>query len=79
MSGSVFFLHMAGAIALLLWATHMVRSGVERAYGELLKQRLRRTLGHPLLAAATGLALAVALQAPQPSRSSWDHSRAQAS
>ncbi|WP_028032387.1 Na/Pi cotransporter family protein [Chelativorans sp. J32] len=62
MSGSVFFLHMAGAIALLLWATHMVRSGVERAYGELLKQRLRRTLGHPLLAAATGLALAVALQ-----------------
>ncbi|WP_309083428.1 Na/Pi cotransporter family protein [Chelativorans sp.] len=62
MSGSVFFLHMAGAIALLLWATRMVRTGVERAYGEALKQRLRRTLRNPLLATAAGLALAVALQ-----------------
>jgi len=62
MIGSVFFLHMAGAIALLLWATRMVRTGVERAYGELLKQRLRRTLDNPLLATAMGLALAVALQ-----------------
>ncbi|WEX08846.1 Na/Pi cotransporter family protein [Chelativorans sp. AA-79] len=62
MTGSIFFLHMAGAIALLLWATRMVRTGVERAYGEALKQRLRHTLGNPLLAAFTGLALAVALQ-----------------
>ncbi|WP_048645744.1 Na/Pi cotransporter family protein [Nitratireductor soli] len=62
MSGSVFFLHMAGAVALLLWATRMVRTGVERAYGNVLRQRLRRTLGNPLLAALTGLALAVALQ-----------------
>ncbi|WP_011579489.1 MULTISPECIES: Na/Pi cotransporter family protein [Chelativorans] len=62
MSGSVFFLHMAGAVALLLWATHMVRTGVERAYGDVLKRRLRSTLGNPLLATATGLALAVALQ-----------------
>jgi phosphate:Na+ symporter len=62
MSGSVFFLHMAGAIALLLWATRMVRTGVERAYGEVLKQRLKRTLGKPLLAATTGLLLAIALQ-----------------
>ncbi|EKF19294.1 Na/Pi cotransporter family protein [Nitratireductor pacificus] len=62
MSGSVFFLHMAGAVALLLWATRMVRTGVERAYGNVLRQRLRRTLGNPVLAALTGLALAVALQ-----------------
>ncbi|MCR4267186.1 Na/Pi cotransporter family protein [Nitratireductor sp. ZSWI3] len=62
MSGSVFFLHMAGAVALLLWATRMVRTGVERAYGNALRQRLRRTLGNPVLAALTGLALAVALQ-----------------
>ena len=62
MSGSVFFLHMAGAVALLLWATRMVRTGVERAYGNVLRQRLRQTLGNPLLAALTGLALSIALQ-----------------
>ncbi|UUP19893.1 Na/Pi cotransporter family protein [Nitratireductor thuwali] len=62
MSGSVFFLHMAGAVALLLWATRMVRTGVERAYGNMLRQRLRQTLGNPFLAALTGLAMAVALQ-----------------
>lgn len=62
MSGSVFFLHMAGAVALLLWATRMVRTGVERAYGNVLRQRLRRTLGNPILAALTGLALSIALQ-----------------
>lgn len=62
MNGSVFFLHMAGAVALLLWATRMVRTGVERAYGNMLRQRLRQTLGNPLLAALTGMALAVALQ-----------------
>jgi len=62
MSGSVFLLHMAGAVALLLWATRMVRTGVERAYGELLKQRLRGALGNPFLATAMGIALAIALQ-----------------
>ncbi|EIM71965.1 Na+/Pi-cotransporter [Nitratireductor aquibiodomus RA22] len=62
MSGSVFFLHMAGAVALLLWATRMVRTGVERAYGNVLRQRLRQTLGNPVLAALTGLALSIALQ-----------------
>ncbi len=62
MSGSIFILHMAGAVALLLWATRMVRTGVERAYGAALKQSLRQALGNPLMAAATGLLLAVALQ-----------------
>lgn len=62
MSGSVFFLHMAGAVALLLWATRTVRTGVERAYGDVLRQRLRRTLGNPLLATLMGLLLALALQ-----------------
>ena len=62
MSGSVFLLHMAGAVALLLWATRMVRTGVERAYGTVLKQRLKKTLGHPVLAATTGMAMAIVLQ-----------------
>lgn len=62
MSGSVFLLNMAGAVALLLWATRMVRTGVERAYGDTLRRRLRQTLGNPLLATAMGLVLAIALQ-----------------
>ncbi len=62
MSGSLVLLHLAGAVALLLWATRMVRTGVERAYGDVLRRRLRDTLRNPLLAIGAGLALAIALQ-----------------
>ncbi|MFC4668530.1 Na/Pi cotransporter family protein [Seohaeicola nanhaiensis] len=62
MSGLVFFLHMAGAVALLLAATRMVRTGVERAYGRQLRQHLRQRIGHPLSAMLMGLVMAVALQ-----------------
>ena len=62
MSGSAVILHMAGAVALLLWATRMVRTGVERAYGAMLKRRLKKALTNPLLAMAAGLMLSVALQ-----------------
>lgn len=62
MSGSVLLLHLAGAVALLLWATRMVRTGVERAYGDVLRERLSATLRNPLLAAGAGMGLAVALQ-----------------
>ncbi|MBP0437675.1 Na/Pi cotransporter family protein [Tianweitania sediminis] len=62
MSGSVFFLHLAGAIALLLWATRMVKTGVERAYGDVLRVKLRKSMQRPLLAVATGAGLAVAFQ-----------------
>jgi phosphate:Na+ symporter len=62
MSGSVILLHLAGAVALLLYATRMVRTGVERAYGDVLRQKLRSTMRNPLLAVIVGTALAVALQ-----------------
>jgi phosphate:Na+ symporter len=62
MSGSVVLLHLAGAVALLLWATRMVRTGVERAYGDGLRRRLRSTLQNPLMAVAAGTGLAIALQ-----------------
>ncbi len=62
MTGSVFFLHLAGAIALLLWATRMVKTGVERAYGDVLRIKLRNTMRNPLAAVATGAGLAIALQ-----------------
>lgn len=62
MSGSVVLLHLAGAVALLLYATRMVRTGVERAYGDVLRQKLRSTMRNPLMAVVVGTALAVALQ-----------------
>ncbi len=62
MTGSLMLLHLAGAVALLLWATRMVRTGVERAYGDLLRHRLRRILRNAPAAVLAGAGLAVALQ-----------------
>ena len=62
MSGAVFLVHLAGAVALLLFATRMVRTGVERAYGDILRHRLRAVVRNPLLAIAAGTLLAIALQ-----------------
>ncbi|MCX8568494.1 Na/Pi cotransporter family protein [Aminobacter sp. MET-1] len=62
MSGSVVLLHLAGAVALLLFATRMVRTGVERAYGDVLRHKLRDTMRNPLMAVLAGTALAIALQ-----------------
>lgn len=62
MGGSAVILHLAGAVALLLWATRMVRTGVERAYGAALRRRLRTAMTNPIVAMGAGLGLAVALQ-----------------
>lgn len=62
MNGSLVLLHLAGAVALLLWATRMVRTGVERAYGDRLRQRLRNQIQKPFLSVLFGLLLALALQ-----------------
>jgi phosphate:Na+ symporter len=61
-NGSAILLHLAGAVALLLWATRMVRTGVERAYGERMRQSLRGVLHNPFLAVLWGLMLSIALQ-----------------
>ncbi|MFT3973537.1 MAG: Na/Pi cotransporter family protein [Amaricoccus sp.] len=62
MTGSEVLLHLGGAVALMLYATRMVRTGVERAYGEVLRLRLRRTLDRPGLAVLVGAGLAIAFQ-----------------
>jgi phosphate:Na+ symporter len=62
MSGTVVLLNLAGAVALLLWATRMVKTGVERAYGDALRDRLRATLSNPILAVLAGTGLAIAFQ-----------------
>ena len=38
-------LELAGEAALLLWGLHMVQSGVQRAFGSRLQQRLGVALG----------------------------------
>lgn len=62
MNGLIVLINLAGSVALLLWATRMVRTGVERAYGDKLKRSLRKVMGNPFLAAVFGLFMAVALQ-----------------
>lgn len=62
MSGIVVFINLAGAVALLLWATRMVRTGIERAYGSLLKEKLKLALRNRVQAAGAGFLFAVALQ-----------------
>lgn len=62
MTGSVVLLHLGGAVALMLYATRMVRTGVERAYGEVLRLRLRRAMARPVFAVLAGGGLALAFQ-----------------
>lgn len=62
MSGSLVLLHLGGAVALLLWATRMVRTGVERAYGSALREHARKVLQNPILATLTGITLAIMFQ-----------------
>ena len=62
MSGMVVFINLAGAVALLLWATRMVRTGIERAYGNVLREKLRMAIGNRVTAAIAGFFFAIALQ-----------------
>lgn len=62
MSGSVILLELAGAVALLLWGTRMVQTGVQRAFGHVLKDTMRRALRNDTAAAFAGGTLAMALQ-----------------
>lgn len=55
-------LNLAGAIALLLWAVRMVRTGVERSYEPALRRFLVGSRTGGLKAAATGAAIALFLQ-----------------
>ena len=62
MSGSLILLNLAGAVALLLWATRMVRTGVEAVFGARLRDTLGPMLKNPVLAALSGMFLAILFQ-----------------
>jgi phosphate:Na+ symporter len=62
MTGQSLFLTLLGGVALLLWATRLVRTGVERAFGERLRGLLAGASRNPVTACAAGMGAATALQ-----------------
>ncbi|RMD62149.1 MAG: Na/Pi cotransporter family protein, partial [Alphaproteobacteria bacterium] len=62
MAGHELLLHIAGGVALLLWATRMVRTGIMRAYGGEVRRILGRSTGNRISACLIGLATAGLLQ-----------------
>lgn len=54
--------HLAAAVALLLWSTRLIRTGVERAFMPELKSGLRTLSGNRLSAAAGGGLAAMLMQ-----------------
>jgi phosphate:Na+ symporter len=55
-------LDLAGAVALLLWGTHMVQTGIQRAFGPDLRRFLGTALHNRLAAFAAGLGVTAILQ-----------------
>ena len=55
-------LNIVGGVALLLWATRMVRTGITRAYGADIRRFLGRSTKQPLSAFAMGVGVAGLLQ-----------------
>jgi phosphate:Na+ symporter len=62
MSGLWLLIELMGAMALLVFSTRMVKTGVLLAHGEALRSLIGRETGNPLAAAATGFAVATAVQ-----------------
>ncbi len=57
-----FLLNLFGAAALLLWGLRMVRTGVLRAYGAFIRQRLGKAMGNRFAALFAGLGVTCVLQ-----------------
>ncbi|RAO74805.1 Na/Pi cotransporter family protein [Dyella jiangningensis] len=62
MKGTFALLDIAGYVALLLWGTHMVTSGVLRGYGSALRRWMGRYLGHRSAALGFGVCVTAILQ-----------------
>jgi phosphate:Na+ symporter len=62
MSPLISLIDLAGSIALLLWGTHMVQTGVQRAFGSKLRSILGRALRNRLRAFLAGVGVTALLQ-----------------
>ena len=62
MAGHTVILNLLGGVALLIWATQMVRKGVMDAFGARLRQAIGRATSGRMRACAAGVGVATALQ-----------------
>ncbi len=62
MEAQSLLLTLVGGVALLIWATRLARTGVERAFGERLRGLIGRATGNRLQACLAGIGTATALQ-----------------
>ena len=62
MNGNSLILNVLGGIALLLWATRLVKTGVSRAFGDSLRRILHQATANRFSACGLGMVVATALQ-----------------
>lgn len=62
MESTIRLVDLLGAAALLLWGLRMIKTGVLRAYGAVLRQRLGRSTANRFLAAFWGFLVTLGLQ-----------------
>ena len=62
MTGTLTLLNIAGAVALLLWGTHMVTTGVARGFGAELRNLIGKGLRNRVQACFAGLVVTALLQ-----------------
>ena len=55
-------LNLLAAVALLVWGTHMVRTGVLRVFGANLRSLLARSMGNRFSAALSGIGVTALVQ-----------------
>ena len=55
-------LNLLAAVALLVWGTHMVRTGVLRVFGANLRNLLARSMGNRVSAVLSGIGVTALVQ-----------------
>jgi phosphate:Na+ symporter len=61
-TGHAILLNLLGGVALLVWATRMVKTGVLRAFGERFRRLIAHATAGPVRACLTGVAVSTAVQ-----------------
>lgn len=61
-STTAILIHLAGSVALLIWAVRLVRTGATRAFGPSLRQAIARFTGNRVSAMASGAVVTLILQ-----------------
>lgn len=59
---ALYLFNLAGAVALLLWAVRLVRTGVERGFSVEMRRWLRRSSSSKLISLGSGLVASVLMQ-----------------